>query len=101
MPHVVTDNCRLCRYTECVSHCPVECFHADAERAYIDPDVCIDCSACIPVCPVQAIYDVIDLPPGLESWIAVNAERARVLPVIAAKQTPLPTAEARRAALGF
>lgn len=101
MPHVVTDNCRLCRYTECVAHCPVECFHADAERIYIDPGVCIDCSACIPVCPVQAIYDAIDLPDELQSCVEVNAERARALPVISAKQPPLPTAEPRRAELGF
>ena len=48
MPHVVTDHCRLCLFTDCVEHCPVQCFHADSERNYIDPDVCIDCGACIP-----------------------------------------------------
>ncbi len=48
MPHVVTENCQLCRFTECVAVCPVECFHADAERLYIDPAVCIACGACIP-----------------------------------------------------
>ena len=101
MPHVVTDNCRLCRFTDCVAHCPVECFHADGEHTYIDPDVCIDCGACIPVCPVQAIYEVIDMPDDQQHWIEVNAERSRSLPVIRAKQDPLPTAEARRAELGF
>ncbi|MFZ0650053.1 MAG: 4Fe-4S binding protein, partial [Pseudolabrys sp.] len=54
MPHVVTDNCHLCRFTDCVAVCPVECFHSDEERTYIDPDVCIDCGACIPACPVHA-----------------------------------------------
>jgi NAD-dependent dihydropyrimidine dehydrogenase PreA subunit len=39
MTHVVTDNCHLCRFTDCVAVCPVECFHADEERTYIDPDV--------------------------------------------------------------
>src|SRR6516165_2903943 len=97
MPHVVTDNCHLCRFTECVAVCPVECFHADKERIYIDPEVCIDCGACIPACPVRAIYEVIDMPDDQRRWIEVNAERARALPVVYAKQEPLPTAAARRA----
>lgn len=101
MPHVVTDNCRLCLFTDCVEHCPVQCFHADAQRSYIDPDVCIDCGACIPVCPVQAIHDAIDMPEEDMAWIDINAERARSLPVISAKRTPLPTAAARRVELGF
>lgn len=101
MPHIVTDNCQLCRYTDCVSHCPVECFHADDERLYIDPDVCVDCGACIPACPVQAIYDVVDMPDDKEPWIAINRERAKELPVVTEKQTPLPTADERRAKLGF
>jgi ferredoxin len=101
MPHVVTDNCYLCRFTECVAVCPVECFHADKERIYIDPEVCIDCGACIPACPVRAIYEVIDMPDDQRHWIEINAERARALPVVYAKQEPLPTAAARRAQLGF
>ena len=101
MPHIATDNCQLCRYTDCVSHCPVECFHADDERLYIDPDVCVDCGACIPACPVQAIYDVVDMPDDKEPWIAINRERAKALPVVTEKQTPLPTADERRAKLGF
>lgn len=101
MPHVVTDNCRQCRFTDCVEHCPVQCFHADGERTYIDPEVCIDCSACVPACPVQAISEVVDFTEEDEHWLRVNKEQARLLPVIAAKQAPLPTAAARRAQLGF
>lgn len=101
MPHVVTANCKDCRFTDCVSHCPVECFHADEERLYIDPNVCIDCSACVEACPVHAIYEVIDLPEEMSSWIAINADRSLVLPVIRGRQEPLPTAPGRRAALGF
>ena len=55
MTTVVTDNCRGCRFTDCVSVCPVEAFHVDDEMLYINPDVCIDCSACVPECPVEAI----------------------------------------------
>ena len=101
MTHVVTDACHRCRYTECVDACPVECFHADAERLYIDPDVCIDCGACIPVCPVHAIVDAFDLPAGQEMWLEVNADMCATLPLITEKDAALPTAEARRAELGF
>ncbi len=101
MPHIVTDNCRKCRFTECVSVCPVECFHADDEMIYIDPDGCIDCGGCIPVCPVSAIYDTLNMPDEFEPWIAVNAERAPQLPVVFSKQPPLDGAERRRDELGF
>jgi ferredoxin len=101
MTIVVTDNCRLCRFTECVSVCPVACFHADDEMVYIDNDICIDCRACIPVCPVKAILAEDDLSADQTSWIAVNAEKSRALPVIDVKQPPLPTAEQRRKELGY
>jgi ferredoxin len=101
MSHVVTDNCRLCRFTDCVTVCPVACFHADAAHMYIDPDVCTDCGACVPACPVHAIYEAIDLPDEQRHWISINAERARELPVVYDKEDPLPTAEATRARLGF
>lgn len=101
MTHIVTDNCTGCRFTDCVSHCPVECFHADGQRLYIDPNVCIDCGACIEACPVHAIYDEIDMPEALKFWIAINAEKAVALPVIRGRQEPLPTAAARRAELGL
>ncbi|HEX9465447.1 MAG TPA: ferredoxin family protein [Alphaproteobacteria bacterium] len=101
MTIVVTDNCQRCRFTECVAVCPVACFHADADMVYIDNDICIDCRACIPVCPVKAIFGEDDLPADKQHWIVVNAEKSRALPVIDQKQDPLPTAEQRRAELGY
>lgn len=101
MTHIVTDNCRRCRFTECVSVCPVECFHVDDEMTYIDPDVCIDCGGCIPVCPVNAIYDTLNMPAEHERWIAINRDRSRELPVISAQQAPLEGAVRRREELGF
>jgi ferredoxin len=68
---------------------------------YIDPEVCIDCCACIPVCPVQAIYLEADLPSELERWLGLNREHAASLPSLTAKTSPLPTAAEKRAALGF
>lgn len=101
MTHVVTDHCQGCRYTECVTVCPVDCFHGDDDRLYIDPEVCIDCAACVPICPVKAITDSFDLETGAEELIALNRERSRELPVVEEKGQPLPTAAARREALGL
>jgi ferredoxin len=101
MTTVVTNNCRKCRFTECVSVCPVECFHYDDEMLYIDPAVCIDCSACVPECPVQAIFEEHDLPKDKQPWIGINAVRAAALPVCPAPLEPLPGALERKAALGF
>ena len=101
MTHVVTGSCTECRFTECVSVCPVECFHFDGQMTYIDPDVCIDCAGCIPVCPVNAIFDAVTLTPELDHWIEVNRTRSKTLPVLTARMEPLPTAPGRRRELGF
>ena len=89
MSHIVTEPCIKCKYTDCVTVCPVDCFHEDAENLVIDPDVCIDCGACIPECPVQAIYALEDVPEKWKSYIALNKEKAPTLPVINQKKTPL------------
>ena len=41
---------------------------------YIDPEECIDCGACEPECPVDAIYDEDEIPEEYESSIAKNYE---------------------------
>ena len=101
MTFVVTENCRKCRFTDCVAVCPVDCFHADEDMLYIDPEECIDCGACVPECPVEAIYDEAQLPDELQDWVKINQEKATSLPVINDTQDPLPTAEARKKELGF
>ena len=101
MTFVVTGNCLRCRYTDCVVVCPVDCFHGDAEMLYIDPVACIDCGACVPECPVEAIYDEGGVPADEAHWLEINAERARSLPVVNRKAEPLATALARAMERGF
>lgn len=101
MTFVVTENCQRCRFTDCVSVCPVDCFYADDEQLYINPDECIDCGACEPECPVEAIFEESGLPKDKEKWLAINAERAPKLPNLTKKQDPYPGAMERKAQLGF
>ena len=101
MTTVVTENCQKCRFTDCVAVCPVECFHYDDEMLYIDPEVCIDCAACIEECPVKAIFEEDDLPEELHQWIEINATKVPDLPVLLAPMDPLPGAEERKDELGF
>jgi ferredoxin len=95
MTFVVTEECRRCRFTDCVVVCPVDCFHGDAEMLYIDPLRCIDCGVCVPVCPVEAIVDEGSLPEEQAAWLAINAERSAHLPVVREKQEPYPGAHER------
>ncbi len=79
MAHVVTEPCVNCKYTDCVVVCPMECFYADERQLYIDPDDCIDCGACVPECPVGAIYQDVDVPPHFTVFIQLNADRVKEL----------------------
>ncbi|MCD9119717.1 ferredoxin FdxA [Cupriavidus sp. UGS-1] len=96
MTFVVTDACIQCRYTDCVEVCPMSCFHEGPNFLVINPDECIDCSMCVPECPVGAIYSEEDLPEDQRHFVAINAELARNpawKPLIHAKG-PLPDHEA-------
>lgn len=101
MTYVVTDQCTGCRYTECVTVCPVECFHLDDEMTYIDPENCIDCGGCVPACPVGAIQASHLLAPEQQKWIEINRRRAAETPVITSRLAPLPGADERKKALGL
>ena len=93
MTHVVTESCIKRKHTDCVDVCPVDCFKEGPNFLVIDPEECIDCAACIPECPVDAIYAEEDVPAGQEKFTALNAELAKVWPVITDKKDALPDAE--------
>ena len=69
MTHVVTSACMNHKYQDCVAVCPVEAFRELDTYLVIDPDECIDCGACVPECPVEAIFADTDVPDEEEEWI--------------------------------
>lgn len=89
MAMVVTEPCFGCKYTDCVVVCPAECFYEGESMLFIHPDECIDCGACVPECPVQAIYYEGDVPPQWSQYIPLNREMAEQLPRIVEKKPPL------------
>ena len=106
MTHVVTDNCLGCKFTDCVLVCPVDCFYENEKQLVIDPDECIDCSACVAECPVEAIYAEDELPEEMAHCLEGNAAIATEIKdsgaePITDQKDPLPTADERRQQLGF
>ena len=80
MPWVVTRLCRDNVDTACAAECPVDCFYLPNEittehpnQLYISPDECIDCGACEPACPWEAIFQDDSVPTVFEEDIALNA----------------------------
>lgn len=94
MTYVVTEACIKCKYTDCVEVCPVDCFREGPNFLVIDPEECIDCTLCVPECPVGAIFAEDDLPPDQRDFIALNAELARGWPAIIEKKPAPPDAKA-------
>jgi ferredoxin len=93
LTYVVTESCIRCKYTDCVDVCPVDAFHEGPNFLVINPDECIDCDVCVPECPVEAIFEDVDLPPEQEKFIEINADMAKRCPVITEKKAPLPDAD--------
>src|ERR1700741_3585715 len=81
MPFIITAPCITTKDTGCVDVCPVDCIHPRKDEPefeptpmlFIHPDECIDCGACVPACPVTAIYDSVDpTPPSQKELVTAN-----------------------------
>ncbi|TWU19485.1 4Fe-4S dicluster domain-containing protein [Allorhodopirellula heiligendammensis] len=83
MTHVVAEPCYECKHTDCVVVCPVECFHEGPKMLYIHPEQCIDCEACVPECPEEAIFHEDHLPADWVPFRDLNATMARQTPPLA------------------
>jgi ferredoxin len=82
MTFIITDPCIGTKDHSCVDVCPVDCIHPRKDEPefeqttmlYINPEECIDCGACVPACPVTAIYDSPEATPAHQSdLVAANA----------------------------
>src|SRR6187455_888041 len=82
MAYIICAPCLGTKDTACVDVCPVDCIHPrkdeasfeTAEMLYIHPDECIDCGACVPACPVEAIFALDEVPDKWSNFIPVNAQ---------------------------
>jgi NAD-dependent dihydropyrimidine dehydrogenase PreA subunit len=77
MTYVITEPCIDVLDKSCVEVCPVDCIHFEEgtdRMEYIDPDECIDCGACEPVCPVTAIFAEDDVPDQYKAYTELNAK---------------------------
>jgi NAD-dependent dihydropyrimidine dehydrogenase PreA subunit len=71
MAYVVNEHCIDELDASCVQNCPVDCIYEGLRKRYIQPDECIDCGACLPECPVDAIMAPDESPDPV--WLADNA----------------------------
>jgi len=78
MTYYITETCLDVKDKACVEVCPVDCIHPiDGEgesMLYIDPDECIDCGACEPECPVEAIFAEEDMPEDQGRFVDINTK---------------------------
>ena len=90
MAYIIEEPCVSTCDTACVEVCPVDCIHGpddteglgaeakepgfnpEGKQLYINPEECIDCSACEPECPVEAIYEEDSVPSAWDKFITFN-----------------------------
>jgi NAD-dependent dihydropyrimidine dehydrogenase PreA subunit len=72
--YVIGQACVDVKDKACVDECPVDCIYEGGRVLYIHPDECVDCGACEPVCPVDAIHYEEDVPPEWSQYVRINRE---------------------------
>jgi NAD-dependent dihydropyrimidine dehydrogenase PreA subunit len=84
MAYIIAEPCIDVKDRACVDVCPVDCIYEpeatnlpEGERLnklYIHPEECIDCGACEPECPVEAIFAEEDTPEQWKHYIQVEID---------------------------
>ena len=76
MTYVIAEPCIDVKDKGCIDVCPMDCIHGtDQDRMlYIHPEDCIDCGACVPACPVQAIFPEAELLEKWKHFAQINAD---------------------------
>ena len=73
----------MCKHTDCVEVCPVDCFYEGENMLVINPDECIDCGVCEPECPVDAIVPDNALEGNnMKKWLDLNTKYSNIWPNI-------------------
>ncbi|MEQ1934783.1 MAG: ferredoxin family protein [Fimbriimonadaceae bacterium] len=80
MAYVVTDACIRCKFQDCLQSCPATCFYEGENMLVINQQECIDCGACEPECPAEAI--IRDTAPGAQKWVIFNQKYSALWPNI-------------------
>lgn len=73
MTYVISEPCVDVKDKSCIEECPVDCIYEGDRMLYIHPDECVDCGACEPVCPVEAIYYEDDVPEQYLDYTQANS----------------------------
>ncbi len=100
MTYVIAEPCIDIIDRACVEECPVDCIYEGERALYIHPDECVDCGACEPVCPVEAIFYEDDVPA---QWSAFTDDNAKFFTeVLPGRDAPLdsPGGAAKLGAVG-
>ena len=76
MTYIIAKDCVDVMDGACVDVCPVDCIYSKPgdNQLFISPDECIDCAACEPVCPVNAIFPEDQVPEDQQEFIKLNYE---------------------------
>lgn len=74
MTYVIALPCVDVKDKACIEECPVDCIYEGDRMMYIHPDECVDCGACEPVCPVEAIFYEDDVPADMKDFTQANVD---------------------------
>ncbi len=74
MTYTIAEPCVDVMDKACIEECPVDCIYEGERMLYIHPDECVDCGACEPVCPVEAIFYEDDVPDQWHEYVSANVD---------------------------
>lgn len=95
MAYVIAQPCVDVKDKACVDECPVDCIYEGKRSLYINPNECVDCGACEPVCPTEAIFYEDDLPPEWEWYKDAAVEFFAEVGDLGGAQAAIPLARIR------
>ncbi|MEV6816212.1 ferredoxin, partial [Micromonospora sp. NPDC051296] len=91
MTYIIAEPCVDVLDKACIEECPVDCIYEGNRMLYIHPDECVDCGACEPVCPVEAIFYEDDVPEQWKDYTGANYEFFEDLGSPVSRATRSPT----------